>query len=159
MNPRLVRIAKVVALPVAAVAVVLLAEFLISLGTQSEAPLTWDALVPDDLGMVATERVMSEDPTVSGLWPIERDGAITGVVAVASAAGYRSRVQVAVSVRADGSELADAIMAGGESAYVRRTLESGGSDALSGATLTEQGIQAARERARSAARQYIEEQR
>lgn len=159
MNPRLVRISKVVALPVAAVAVVLLAEFLISLGTQSQAPLMWDALVPDDLGTVATERVMVADPAVSALWPVERDGAITGVVAVASAAGYRSRIQVAVSVRADGSELAEAVMARGESAYVRRTLESGSSDALSGATLTEQGIQVARERARSAAQDYIEEQR
>ena len=159
MNPLLSRIVRVAALPVGAVAVVLLAEFLISLGTYSETGLSWEDLVPEDSGMVVGDRVTADDPSVSGLWPIEQSGTVTGVVAVASAAGYRSRVQVAVSLSDDGSELGQEILAHGESAYVRRALELGGSDALSGATLTEQGIELAVDRARSAARRYLEEQR
>lgn len=86
MNPRLSRIARVAVLLVAAVAVVLLAEFLISLGTHSETGLSWEYLVPDGLGMVVGNRVTARDASVSGPWPIERAGTVTGVVAVSSAA-------------------------------------------------------------------------
>ncbi len=159
MNPRLSRIGRVATLPVAAVAVVLLAEFLMSFGSSSEAGFSPDQLVPGDSGMVVGDRVTADDSSVSALWTIEERGTVTGVVALASAAGYRSRVQVAIALADDGSELAQEVFAHGESSYVRRALESGGSDALSGATLTEQGIQAAVERARLAARRYLEEQR
>ncbi|MFW5694138.1 MAG: hypothetical protein ACOCYB_03145 [Alkalispirochaeta sp.] len=158
MSPGVVRIAKVAALPVVAAAVVLLAEFLISIGTYREVDPAWDELVSEELGTVGRP-VVPDDPVVSGLWPLERGDTLTGAVAVASAPGYRSRIEVAVSVDVDGAEQAQQIVVHGESAYVRRALESGGRDALSAATLTERGIEAAAERARSAALRYIEEQR
>ena len=86
MNPRLSRIARVAVLLVAAVAVVLLAEFLISFGTYSETGLSWEYLAPDGLGMGVGNRLTARDASVSGLWPIERGDTVTGVVVVSSAA-------------------------------------------------------------------------
>ncbi|MEX2444894.1 MAG: FMN-binding protein [Alkalispirochaeta sp.] len=158
MNLGFLRAAKVAGLSIAAVTVILLTDLLFSVGTPPATGLPWNELVADGVGTVA-ERVETEDSAVRSLWPVERDGNTSAVVVVASAPGYRSRIDVAVTVAWDGSVLAQRVVAHSESAYVRRALEAGGIDALSGSTLTEDGIRSATENALSAARNYIEEQR
>lgn len=157
MNLWFVRSAKIAGLLIAAVAVVLLAELLFFLGVPATMNLPRSEPMSDRVGAV-TERVTGRDPTVPELWLAEIDGDATAVVAVASAPGYRSRIEVAVTVASDGTILSEAVAAHSESAYVRHALDRGGADALSGATLTEAGIRAATGAAVAAARDYIEEQ-
>ncbi|MFO8042502.1 MAG: FMN-binding protein [Alkalispirochaeta sp.] len=167
MNVMLQRGAKVVGFPIAAVALALLAEFLFSLGMAPVDDLPDADLVSQDLGTVMAPIDPEElgDPEEFGdtgirtVWPVQRDGATTAVVVVASAPGYRSRIDVAVTVEADGTVRATHVGAQNESSYARRAVENSGADALSGATLTERGIRSATETAVIAAQDYFEEQR
>lgn len=161
MNPMLQRTAKVAAFPIAAVALVLVAEFLFSLGMEPVDYLPDRNLVPEELGTVMAPIDHGEfgGSAIRSVWPVQRSGAITAAVVVASAAGYRSRIDVAVSVTSEGAVRANHVVVQSESAYARRALEEEGPDALSGATLTEEGIRLATDAAVATARDYFEEQR
>jgi Na+-translocating ferredoxin:NAD+ oxidoreductase RnfG subunit len=104
------------------------------------------------------ERVGGDDQATPELWLAEIDSDTAAVVAVASAPGYRSRIDVAVTVASDGTILSERVAAHSESAYVGHILDRGGADALSGATVTAEGIRSATGAAIAAARGYIEEQ-
>lgn len=173
MNVMLQRAAKVVLFPIAAAVLALLAEFLFSLGMAPVDDLPDADLVSANLGTVMAPIDSAElgalhelggplesgDTAIRSVRPVQRDGATTAVVVVASAPGYRSRIDVAVTVESDGTVSATHVGAQDESSYARRAVENSGADALSGATLTERGIRSATETAVDAAQDYFEEQR
>lgn len=167
MNVMVQRGARVVGFPIVAAALALLAEFLFSLGMAPVDDLPARDLISEDLGTVMAPIDHEEfgvpqelgDPAIRNVWPVQRDGTTTAVVVVASAPGYRSRIDVAVAVESDGTVRATHVGAQNESSYVRRTVENYGPDALSAATLTERGIRLATETAVAAAQDYFEEQR
>jgi hypothetical protein len=165
VNSFLLRTGKIAALVLASVLVLLLAELLAAPGAWAGSGVPWNTLLaeiggrpePAPVGGEVSDPFALAEPHVR-VWPVREDGVVTGVVVTASAAGYRSRIHVAVVLDARGDEIRREILEHAEAPTISRGLERG-VDGLSGATITQGGVSLAVERAVTAGRRFLEEQR
>lgn len=156
MSGRVVRSAQIAGLIAAAILVVLLVDLAVG-NDGTPAPLVpWDVLLGDTGGTVGAA---VRDPAhgVPYLWPVQSQGRLIGVVAIGTATGYQSRVEVAVFVPRTGAPRGTTVIRHGESSAVGRMLRVGGPDALSGATRTRRAADTAAATAIRSARTVLEE--